>query len=82
MMPSPSIGSLPLYRDPDETNGRCVDHLGGETPELAAEKDQLRHKLSLLKKKMHSQAGSRRSQVKQQLSGYLIGTELGIRDTS
>lgn len=63
MMPSSSIGSLALYGDSGVKEGHGVDDVRGETTEFPAEKEQLRRNLSLLKKKMHSQAGSRRSQV-------------------
>lgn len=72
MMPSPSTGALTLdtkaktmYRGGERAGER--DRPSGVTAGRGVpaekEKEQLRRNLSLLKKKMHSQAGSRRSQV-------------------
>lgn len=60
MMPSPSTGNLTIYN----RGGGGADPSSVEEG-VPAEKEQLRRNLSLLKKKMHSQAGSRRSQVRQ-----------------
>eukprot|EP00752_Nemacystus_decipiens_P005611 g5077.t3 len=82
MMPSPSTGSLTLateaktmYRGGGRTHER--EHPSGIAGErgrgIPAEKEQLRRNLSLLKKKMHSQAGSRRSQSAGPRAGDLFG---------
>lgn len=74
MMPSPSTGALTLaakaktmYRGGDRADDRehppGIAAGRGAGRGVPAEKEQLRRNLSLLKKKMHSQAGSRRSQV-------------------
>lgn len=76
MMPSSSIGSFALYGDSDLMDRRGIGDFRGETTELPAEKEQLRRNLSLLKKKIHSQAGSRRSQVKWRLSGHVKRRDL------
>lgn len=72
MVPSPSTGALTVatkaktvYRGGDKADER--QHHSGIAAGgrgIPAEKEQLRRNLSLLKKKMHSQAGSRRSQVR------------------
>lgn len=58
MMPSPSTGALSVY-----IGGGGVGSAQGSAEGAPAEKEELRRNLSLLKKKMHSQAGGRRSQV-------------------
>lgn len=50
-------------RPPGAEFGRGTGRGRGRGRGMPAEKEQLRRNLSLLKKKMHSQAGSRRSQV-------------------
>lgn len=75
MMPSPSTGKLTaavaaaataMYRghgNADYRDGGGGAGGGGNGGGVPAEKEQLRRNLSLLKKKMHGQGGSRRSQV-------------------
>jgi len=67
-----------MYRGGERTQGEGERDLGGLPAQgggrgrgVPAEKEQLRRNLSLLKKKMHSQAGSRRSQVRVRLA--LVG---------
>ncbi|CAN0400145.1 unnamed protein product, partial [Ectocarpus sp. 12 AP-2014] len=75
MMPSPSTGNLTAaYRGGDDRFGGDDE---GVNPTIErgvpAEKEQLRRNLSLLKKKMHGQAGSRRSQSAGPRAGELFG---------
>lgn len=75
MMPSPSTGNLTAaYRGGDDRFGGADEGVDPPVERgMPAEKEQLRHNLSLLKKKMHSQAGSRRSQVWAKTFPYLYG---------
>ncbi|CAM9480827.1 unnamed protein product, partial [Scytosiphon promiscuus] len=78
LMPSPSTGKLTAAAATAVYRGHGVggDRDGGGGTAAAgvpAEKDQLRRNLSLLKKKMHGQAGSRRSQSAGPRAGDLFG---------
>ncbi|CAM9121210.1 unnamed protein product [Ectocarpus sp. 6 AP-2014] len=75
MMPSPSTGNLTAaYRGGDDRFGGDDEGMNPPVERgVRAEKEQLRRNLSLLKKKMHGQAGSRRSQSAGPRAGELFG---------
>ncbi|CAM9373377.1 unnamed protein product [Ectocarpus fasciculatus] len=75
MMPSPSTGNLTAaYRGGDDRFGGADEGVDPPVERgVPAEKEQLRRNLSLLKKKMHGQAGSRRSQSAGPRAGDLFG---------
>ncbi|CAB1119581.1 unnamed protein product [Ectocarpus sp. CCAP 1310/34] len=75
MMPSPSTGNLTAaYQGGDDRFGGDDEGINPTVERsVPAEKEKLRRNLSLLKKKMHSQAGSRRSQSAGPRAGELFG---------
>lgn len=83
MMPSPSTGNLTAaYRGGDDRFGGDDEGINPTVERgVPAEKEQLRRNLSLLKKKMHGQAGSRRSQVWTKYARIFRGVpQLSMRD--